>query len=190
MSPEGSAARPRAGQPSGAREEEVRTPSPRPGLARGPLSQETGAVADNARQRIAGWRVRDVMSSPIRACAPDLSLVAAAELMAAERIHCLVVVDPPGESVDASVLGVLSDLDLVVALDGASALGTVREFAGAPLESVWADAPLSQAVHQMHEARAHHLVVVAEGSGRPVGLLSTLDVLQALADVGDASPRG
>ena len=148
-------------------------------------------MANDARQRIAGWRVRDVMSSPIRACAPDLPLVAAAELMAAERIHCLAVVaDPVGENVDAGFLGVLSDLDLVAALDGASALGTVREFAGEPLESVSADAPLSLAVHQMHEARAHHLIVVAEGSGRPVGLLSTLDVLQALAGVGDARPRG
>jgi CBS-domain-containing membrane protein len=69
-------------------------------------------MEDDPRRRIAGWRVRDVMSSPIRACAPDLSLTAAAELMAQERIHCLAVVaDPAAEGEEAGFLGVLSDLD-------------------------------------------------------------------------------
>ena len=45
-----------------------------------------------------------------------------------------------------------------------------------------ADASLSEAVHQMHASRARHLVVVARGSGRAVGVLSTLDVLRALAE--------
>jgi CBS domain-containing protein len=46
------------------------------------------------------------------------------------------------------------------------------------------------AIHQMHEGRTHHLVVVAEGSGRPVGVLSTLDVAQALAAAGRARRAG
>ena len=148
-------------------------------------------MADDGRQRLAGWRVRDVMSSPIRACAPDLPLAAAAELMARERIHCLAVVEEPGGgNENQAFLGVLSDLDLVAALDGAAAPGTVREVASAPLESVSADAPLSEAVHQMRERRVHHLVVVAEGSGRPVGVLSTLDVAQALATADRGRPAG
>jgi len=145
-------------------------------------------VTGDPRQRLAGWRVGDVMSSPIRACASDLPLGDAAELMAADRIHCLAVVAESPDDDEPRLLGVLSDLDLVVALDGPRAGGTVAEFAGAPLESVSAEAPLSVAVHQMRESRAHHLVVVAEGSGRPVGVISTLDVAQALAGAGGAQP--
>ena len=135
------------------------------------------------REAIAAWRVLDLMTSPIRTCAPDLPVLEAAGLMAAERIHCLAVVEVPEDPAqDDRFLGVLSDLDLVNALDGPAA----AELAGAPVESVAADAPLTEAVHQMHESRAQHLVVVARGSGRPVGMLSTLDVLRALTDAPDS----
>lgn len=127
------------------------------------------------------------MSSPIRACSADTPLTDAAELMAAERIHCLAVLAHSGDDEPAFV-GVLSDLDLIAALDGPGAGGTVAEHASAPLESVAADTPLSTAVHLMREARTQHLVVVAEGSGRPVGVLSTIDVAQALAGAAGARP--
>lgn len=133
------------------------------------------------RARLAGWRVSDVMSAPIRSAAADLPLVDAARLMADERIHCLAVLAQSPGGGEPRFLGVLSDLDLVAALDGPGAAGTVAEFAGAAMESVSADTPLGTAIHQMHETRTRHLVVVAEGSGRPVGVLSTLDVLSALA---------
>ncbi|WP_217913959.1 CBS domain-containing protein [Miltoncostaea marina] len=145
-------------------------------------------MAGDPRQRLSGWRVGDVMSSPIRACAADMPLADAAELMAAERIHCLAVVAHTPDDDEPRFVGVLSDLDLIAALDGPGAGGTVAEHASAPLESVAADAPLGTAVHQMREARTQHLVVVAEGSGRPVGVLSTLDVAQALAGAAGARP--
>lgn len=135
------------------------------------------------REAVAAWRVLDVMTSPILSCAPDLGVEDAAALMAAEQIHCLAVVEVPEDPAQPErFVGVLSDLDLVNALDGPAAAGAVAELAGAPVESVAADALLSEAVHQMHESRARHLVVVARGSGRPVGMLSTLDVLRALTD--------
>ena len=136
------------------------------------------------REAITAWRVLDVMSTPIRICTPDLPVEEAAALMAGERIHCLAVVEVPEDPAEPDrFLGVLSDLDLVRALDGPSAGGAVGELADAPVESVAADAPLREAVHQMHASRAQHLVVVARGSGRPVGMLSTLDVLRALTEL-------
>jgi CBS domain-containing protein len=142
------------------------------------------------RQRLAGWRVGDLMSSPIRSVPADMPVTDAAELMAAERIHCLAVVAPGSGDDGSRFVGVLSDLDVIAALHGPAAPGTAAESAGAPLESVSADAPLGAAVQQMREAHAHHLVVVAEGSGRPVGVLSTLDVAQALAGRGRSRPDG
>lgn len=141
------------------------------------------------RQRLAGWRVGDLMSSPIRACPAGMPIGDAAELMAAERIHCLAVVAGEPDDDGPRVIGILSDLDVIAALQGPAPTATAAEVAGAPFESVSADAPLSVAVRQMQESRAHHLVVVAEGSGRPVGVLSTLDVAQALAGRG-SRPAG
>ncbi len=136
------------------------------------------------RERIAGWSVRDVMSSPMRTCFADLPLVDAAQRMAAEHIHCLAVVSTTSEDEVDGFLGILSDIDLVAALEAGSAFGTAGEFAASSVDSVMADAPLGEAVHQMHESRAHHLVVVARGSGRPVGILSTLDILETVAGAG------
>lgn len=136
---------------------------------------------------IAAWRVLDVMSAPIRICPPDMPLEDAAELMADERIHCLAVVDVPEDPAEEErLIGLLSALDLVAALDAAAPPASVAELAGPALESVAADAPLSEAVHQMRQARLDHVIVVARGSGRPVGLLSTLDILRALAELKDA----
>ncbi len=127
------------------------------------------------------WRVADVMSTPVRACAPDLPLVEVARLMVRERIHCVAVVeDPDGEA--ERFVGVLSDLDLVAAADGGSLDDRAGPAAGDPAVSIRADASLATAVREMREARVHHLVVVAGESGRPVGVLSTLDVARALAD--------
>ena len=145
-----------------------------------------GDMPIDPRATIAAWRVLDVMSAPIRICPPGMPLAEAAELMADERIHCLAVVDVPEDPAeDDRFIGLLSALDLVTALDAASPPASVAELASEGLASVAADAPLADAVRQMHEAHVQHLVVVAKGSGRPVGLLSTLDILRALADLAE-----
>lgn len=131
--------------------------------------------------RLANWRVSDVMSAPIRACAADIDLVTAARLMVDERIHAVAVMGTaPSAGEDPPMIGVLSDLDLVSALDAGHAGGTVGEVAGPPAHSIPSDASLSLAAHQMREARAHHLIVVAPNSGRPVGVISTLDIAQVV----------
>jgi CBS domain-containing protein len=148
-------------------------------------------MALDPQKVIAAWRVLDVMSAPIRLCPPDLPLQEAAELMADERIHCLAVVDVPEDPAeDDRLIGLLSALDLVAALDASSPPASVAELVTTELQSVTADAPLAEAVRQMHESRIPHLVVVAKGSGRPVGLLSTLDILRALAELKDTDEAG
>jgi CBS domain-containing protein len=132
---------------------------------------------------LANWRVSDVMSAPIRACAADIDLVTAARLMVDERIHAVAVLGlAPGPGEDPPMIGVLSDLDLVSALDAGNAGATVGEVAGPPAHSIPSDASLSLAAHQMREARAHHLIVVAPNSGRPVGVISTLDIAQVVSE--------
>lgn len=137
-------------------------------------------MADTSQAGISNWRVSDVMSAPIRTCPADMDLATAAEMMVRERIHFLVVLEGDAGD-DEGFVGVLSDLDLVSALDRGTSTRPVGEVAGPHPNSVPADAPLRVAVHEMREAQAHHLLVVAPGSGRPVGVVSTLDIAQVLA---------
>ena len=120
--------------------------------------------------------MRDAMHSPIRSCTPDLPLRAVAELMASQRIHCLVVVEPgDGER----VRGVISGLDLVAAAADGFAGRTAGDIAAARRIDVGADEPLTAAARIMRDEGANHLVAVQDG--RPVGVISTLDMVRALA---------
>jgi CBS domain-containing protein len=123
-----------------------------------------------------GARVRDAMRSPIRSCAPDLPLRAVAELMASQRIHCVVVAEADGAE---RVRGVVSGLDLVGAAAEGFAARTAGEIATKGMIAVGADEPLTVAARIMRDAGANHLVAVEDG--RPVGVISTLDMVRALA---------
>jgi len=126
-----------------------------------------------------GARVRDAMRSPIRSCAPDLPLRAVAELMASQRIHCVVVAEPAGDEEQERLRGVISGLDIVGAAADGFGGRTAGDIASARTSSVGADEPLTAAARMMRDEGANHLVVV-EG-GRPVGVISTLDMVRALA---------
>lgn len=123
--------------------------------------------------------VRDAMHEGVLSCPTDTPLSTVAELMAGKGVHCVVVTDPG----DASVWGVVSDLDLVAAagvrdLDAQSAGGS----AATPALAIAPDDTLQRAAQVMTEHAAAHLLVVDDVSGRPVGVLSTLDIARLLAD--------
>lgn len=126
-----------------------------------------------------GARVRDAMRSPIRSCPPDLPLRAVAELMASQRIHAVVVTEPGDDRGSGPLRGVVSGLDIVSAAAEGFGNRTAGDIASAHTSSVGADEPLTAAARKMRDEGANHLVVV-EG-GRPVGVVSTLDMVRALA---------
>jgi CBS domain-containing protein len=123
--------------------------------------------------------VRDAMHEGVLSCPTDAPLSTVAELMAAKHVHCVVVTDHD----DTSVWGVISDLDLVAAagvrdLDAQSAGGS----AATPALAIGPDETLQRAAQVMTEHATAHLLVVDPDSGRPVGVLSTLDVARTLAE--------
>jgi crotonyl-CoA carboxylase/reductase len=141
-------------------------------------------VAMNARAVTSGaigleeTRVRDAMHEGVLSCSADTPLSAVAELMAGRGVHCVVVT----EADDLGVWGVISDLDLVAAagvrdLDAQSAGGS----AATPALAIRPDDTLRRAAQMMTEHAVAHLLVVDQ-SGRPVGVLSTLDVARVLAE--------
>lgn len=124
--------------------------------------------------------VEDAMHVGVVTCRRDLSLRGVARIMAAHRVHCVVVKgdDAPGEAV---LWGVVSDLDLVSAtyasdLDQQTAGGS----AATPVVLVARGETLARAAQLMTEHAVSHLIVVDPADGGPVGVLSTLDIADAL----------
>jgi CBS domain-containing protein len=125
--------------------------------------------------------VADVMRPGVMSCRPDVPAVDVAGLMATHRIHAVVV---EGVRLDALrgerlVWGVVSDLDLArAAFSGIEDLTAADLAATEPVTTTPAT-PLVAAAQAMDEHGTAHLIVV-EG-GRPIGMVSTLDLAGALA---------
>jgi CBS domain-containing protein len=120
--------------------------------------------------------VSEWMTTGVITCSPETTLSDVAEIMATRRVHCIVV-RGYGRA-EAPLWGIVSDLDLVAAacvrdLDDQTARGS----AATPALVVGPSETMERAAQVMTEHAAAHLVVVEEG--RPVGVLSTLDVAAA-----------
>ncbi|HEY4895968.1 MAG TPA: CBS domain-containing protein [Solirubrobacteraceae bacterium] len=117
--------------------------------------------------------VADAMRYGILSCPADASLREAARTMSLHHVHTIVVSDPA----DGSPVGVVSDRALVDAMlnaDGEEPL--LRDIADRDFTTVSSGDPLVAAAHSMRNHNIAHLVVRDAQSGRPVGMLSTLDV--------------
>jgi len=129
---------------------------------------------------LASVRVEETMHRGVVGCRPDASLFAVARLMAAHRIHAVVVADGSAES----QWGIVSDLDLAGAASaGALHERTAGEAATTPAVAVSPDESLARAAQLMREYDTHHLIVLARGSRRPIGIVSTLDVADVVAEL-------
>jgi CBS domain-containing protein len=127
-------------------------------------------------------RVSEAMHDGVLVCGRDTPLSVVATTMARERVHSIFVTDDAGAVMQGTLWGVVSDLDLVAA---ASVRALDQQSAGASAATavlaVTPDETLLRATQLMTEHACAHLVVVERTSGRPVGVLSTLDVARALA---------
>jgi len=112
--------------------------------------------------------VRGAMQLGLFECTPDTDLRTLAGIMADKTIHCVVVAGP--------VWGIVSDLDLMRGLGPGLGELTAGDVAGTDTVVVEPDDTLEHAAQLMAEHETAHLVVVSPATGRPVGMLSTLDV--------------
>lgn len=122
------------------------------------------------------------MTREVVSLASDAPLEIAAWRLASEAVSGAPVRDARG-----NLIGVLSKSDLVdLMLDGSNA----RVVADAMTPAVWAvhpDAPALDAVKLMVEKHIHRVLVI-RGPGRLEGIVSTMDVLYALAAGGEFHP--
>ena len=126
--------------------------------------------------------VTDAMHAGVLTCPTHTPLTAVARMMAAHRIHAVVVFDEASDDVGGAELwGVVSDLDLVKAANAGEITDrTAGGTAVTPIVLVDEQDTLAHAVQLMSEHEVAHLVVVSPQTGRPVGIISTLDVARAL----------
>ena len=125
--------------------------------------------------------VSDAMHPGILSCEPDAPATEVARLMAAHHVHCVAVVGISHEKPECFVWGIISDLDLVAAGISDEREPTARDLAGQPVITVRPSMPLRVAGEAMLRNGVSHLVVTDTEAGRPIGILSTLDVAGVLA---------
>ena len=138
------------------------------------------AVAETVRTLappLAHLRVVGAMHHGVTVCDRAEPLSRVARLMSEHGVHSVVVGGEAGR-----LWGIVSDLDLVAAaavrpLDEQTAGGT----AVTPIVAVAPEDSLHRAAQLMTEYGVAHLVVVEPDTGRPVGVLSTLDLARELA---------
>ncbi len=82
----------------------------------------------------------------------------------------------------AELWGLVSDLDLVAAACADVDSITARESSVTPLVTIGIHDCLEHAAQRMAETGVSHLAVLDTALGRPVGVLSTLDVVRYVAD--------
>ena len=129
--------------------------------------------------RLRATPVTAAMHAGIITCAPKASLDQVASMMAEHRIHCVVV----REGVAGGAC-VISDLDLVAAARADRARErTAGEIAASPTVAISSADTLERAAQLMHEYSTSHLLVLHSPSQAPVGVLSTLDLAEVMADV-------
>ena len=125
--------------------------------------------------RLAPVPVGTAMHRGVITCHPESSMAAVVRMMAAHRIHSVLVVADDGV---CTVILCDADVERVLAA-GALSTTTAGEIATAPL-TVDPTASISRAVELMNEHCTTHAVVADPATKRAVGVLSVLDVAEAL----------
>lgn len=125
--------------------------------------------------------IASAMHRGVVTCRPETPLKKVAQMMAGHRIHSVVVWSEAQEADEEGTLwGVVSDLDLARAIATGEGGSTARAVTSAPVVTVAPEESIRRAAELMVDHGVAHLVVTKRG--RPVGVISTLDLARVLAD--------
>ena len=125
--------------------------------------------------------VADAMRTGVLSCPPDVPANTVARMMATNHIHSVVVEGVHEDAIHGERLAwsVVSDMDLLRAARADFDELTAGEIAITEPVTVEPSCSLDEAVRLMAEHDTAHLIVADRG--RPVGILSTLDIAGVLA---------
>ena len=115
--------------------------------------------------------IKHIMVEGVVTCRPEDSLLDVITLLDDAEISALVVVDAKGIA-----LGVISHVDLIGYYDRDLEAARAEDILSPDIVSLEPAAPVQEAVDLMLEERIHR-VFVLDAEGRPVGVLSTTDII-------------
>lgn len=126
--------------------------------------------------------VRQAMHPGVLACAPGTSLPAVAAMMSTHGIHCVAVMGV-GETEAGEELTwrFVTPADLFGTALAGDDVATAAAMAHEVIETIEPEASLVEAATELLDTSATHLLVVDAHDQRPVGVLSTQDIVSALA---------
>jgi CBS domain-containing protein len=127
--------------------------------------------------------VADAMHPGILSCDADASLTEVARMMSSHHVHCIVVRNAvEGQAGESLVWGIVSDFDVLRAgMSQDYSPDTAASLASQPVVSIETSMPLRDAAQLMLDNATSHVVAVNSETGRPVGILSTLDIAGVVA---------
>ncbi len=126
--------------------------------------------------------ISEVMHDEIIGCPPQTPLREVASLMAEHNVHCVVVdgLARAPHNTERLIWGLVSDVDLMRA-EGAGRLeDEAGEIAATEIVTVNPSEDIQRAAQVMGEHDCSHLIVTDRDSGRPIGVVSSIDVARAL----------
>ena len=146
-------------------------------------SQPTTAGSEAIAVVLARTPVRAAMQLGLFECAPDADVRAVARTLAEQAIHAVLVpgITSPAGPAGRSTWGIVSDVELMRGLQSGREETTAGALAITEVVSVLPSETLEHAAQLMADHATTHLVVVSPETGRPVGMLSTLDVARVVA---------
>jgi CBS domain-containing protein len=121
--------------------------------------------------------IAEVMTSDVRTARTNDIIGPIRDLMLDGKVHGVPVVDQ-----DGGLAGIVTSSDLVEEWAPEQGVTTVMRD---EVETISASTSVAEAARTMLEHRIHHLVVVDDG--RIVGLVSSFDLLRALAETAEAT---
>ena len=120
-------------------------------------------------------RVADAMRPRVLTCEPGTLLTAVAQQMASEHVHAIVVLLKAEQESDRRPWAVITDQDILRSADSIAGR-TASDVATGEVVLANPDERLPDVAQRMLEHGTSHAVVVEPRTGRPVGVLSTLDI--------------
>jgi CBS domain-containing protein len=145
------------------------------------LDEELTLVGDRGRasrvldQRMIREPIRVLNPRPPLFMAPEGTLAEAIGLMREYRVGCLLVVK------DERLVGIITERDLLLKLDGADRSRPVRDLMTLEPEVLTLDAPIVYALNKMSVGGFRHVPLV-DGDHRPVGVVSVKDIIDYIVD--------
>lgn len=126
--------------------------------------------------RFGTYTVLNALQLGLIECPADADVRTVARAMAEHSVHCVIVrgIEPDG-------WGIVSDLDLMAGVRREVAGATAGQLAATDSLVVDPADTLEHAAQLMAEHQTSHAVVVDPVIGRPIGILSTLDIARFLA---------